>query len=263
VQESNKYLFQKFSLPLQFLHKKLNFLMIFILIISLFFRFVNIDQKLYWGDEAYTSLRISGYNTPEYHREVFNGHIITSANILKFQHINDEKNLIGTITGLATEEPQVTPVYFIIAKLWAQVFGDSVTSIRSLSALISILVLPAIYWLCLELFQSPPVGWIAVALVGISPIQIIYAQQARPYSLWAVMILLSSATLLRAIRCKNKSSWLTYGLTVLLSLYTHLLSICVVIGHGLYILLSKKFHGKKTLSNYITVVSIATISFMP
>ena len=39
------------------------------------------------------------------------------------------------------------------------------------------------YWLCLELFESSVTAWLAVAIIAISPFQIVYAQEARPYSL--------------------------------------------------------------------------------
>lgn len=36
-------------------------LILIVLIIGIFFRFYNIDKKVYWNDESYTSLMISGY----------------------------------------------------------------------------------------------------------------------------------------------------------------------------------------------------------
>lgn len=43
----------------------LRFLIIILLVIGIFFRFVNIDKKIYWGNEVLSSLRISGYMQSE------------------------------------------------------------------------------------------------------------------------------------------------------------------------------------------------------
>jgi len=72
-----------------------------------------------------------------------------------------------------------------------QWFGSSVTVTRGLAALISLFVFPCIYWLCLKLFKS---GWMAMALVAVLPIHVVYAQEAREYSLWPAAILLSSVS---------------------------------------------------------------------
>ena len=40
-------------------------LLIIVVLLGIFFRITNIDQKPYWHDEIYTSLRISGYTSAE------------------------------------------------------------------------------------------------------------------------------------------------------------------------------------------------------
>jgi len=66
----------------------------------------------------------------------------------KYQQINPEKTGLNTVKGLATEEPQLSPLYFILAGFWVQLFGPQVATVRSLSAWISLLVFPRVYWLC-------------------------------------------------------------------------------------------------------------------
>jgi uncharacterized membrane protein len=36
----------------------------------------------------------------------------------KYQQINPEKTWLDTVKGLATEEPQLSPLYFILARFW-------------------------------------------------------------------------------------------------------------------------------------------------
>ena len=94
------------------------------------------------------------------------------------------------------------------------------------------------YWLCLELFESSLTAWLAVSLLAVSPFKIVYAQAARPYSLFVLIILLSGAALLRGMWLKTNSSWAIYAATVALGFYSHLLFALVALGHGIYVAIS-------------------------
>jgi uncharacterized membrane protein len=231
--------------------------------LGIFFRFANIDRKVYWHDEAFTSLRISGYEKSEMVRQIFNGQVISLEELNKYQHPNSEKGLFGTIKGLATEEPQHPPLYYVIVRFWAQLFGSSVTVIRNLSALISLLVFPSIYWLSLELFESSLVGWIAILLVAVSPFHVLFAQEAREYVLWTVTILLSSTAFLRAMRLKTNLSWGIYAASLTLNLYTFLFSGLVAIGHGIYVLVTESFRLSKTVKAYLLASFVGFLAFTP
>jgi uncharacterized membrane protein len=239
------------------------FLIILLLILGILFRFVNIDHKIYWTDEVYTSLRISGYTENEFIQKGGNGQAITQKELHFYQKLNAQKTLVDTVNGLAVEEPQMTPIYFILIRFWGQLFGDSITSMRSFSALINLLSIPVVYWLCVELFQSSLVGWVALGLFSVSPLQIVYAQEARPYSLLVATILLSHLALLRALRLKTNKSYGFYALTVVLGLYSHLLFAFVALGHGIYVLLIEKWRWTQTLKNYILASAIAVLCFAP
>lgn len=233
------------------------------LVIGIVLRFENLEKKVYWHDEAFTSLRVSGYTKAELIQQVFNGREIGIKDLQKYQRINPEKNLIDTVKGLAAEEPQLPPIYFLLVRFWMQWFGDSVAVTRSLSVLFSLLVFPCVYWLCLELFESSLVGWIAIALLAVSPFQIQYAQEARPYMLWAVTILLSSVALLRAIRLETKFDWGIYAATVTFGLYTHLLFGVVAIGHGIYIGATEGIKSNQTFRKYSFAVLAGLSAFGP
>lgn len=180
--------------------KWLRILIIAVLVIGIFFRFANLDRKFYWIDETYTSLRISGYTEAELLKQISYQQIISPSDLQKYQQLNSEKTLTDTLNSLTIEDPQHPQLYYILARFWAQGFGSSVTAMRSLPAVISLLVFPCIYWLAWELFDSSIVAWIAIALAAISPYNVLFAQEARQYSLWTVTTILSSATLLRAMR---------------------------------------------------------------
>ena len=243
--------------------KGLRFLLIVILGLGVFFRFVNIDRKVYWFDETFTSLRISGYTEKEAIAQLCNGQQIGVEDLQKYQHPTPEKTLTDTLKSLALEDPQHPPLYYVLTRFWVQWFGSSVAVIRSLTALFSALALPCIYWLCLELFNSSLVASVAVALLAVSPFHVLYAQEAREYSLWGLTTLLSSATLLRAMRLQTKLSWGMYAVTVALGLYTFLFSGLVTIAHGVYLFAIERFRLTKRVIGYVLASLVAFIAFTP
>ncbi len=163
--------------------KGLRFLLIVILALGVFFRFVNIDRKVYWFDETFTSLRISGYTEKEAIAQLCNNQQIGVEDLQKYQHPTPGRTLTDTLKSLALEDPQHPPLYYLMTRFWVQWFGSSVAVIRSLTALFSLLALPCMYWLCLELFNSSLVASVAVAMLAVSPFHVLYAQEAREYSL--------------------------------------------------------------------------------
>ncbi len=244
--------------------QKILFLLItVILLLGIFFRFANLDSKVYWGDETVTSLRISGYNLQELQTFANSDRPLSIQDLQKYQYPNSEKGFIDTINGLAIEEPQHPPLYFVMVKQWVQWFGNSVTITRSFSALISLLTFPLIYLVCQELFSFSVISWVAVALLAVSPFHILYAQEARSYSLWTVTILLSSWALLRAIRLKTNLSWGIYAVTIAIGFYTFIFSAVVTLVHSIYIVIHEKFKLTKTVKSYLLALITGVILFIP
>jgi len=255
----NRKLAQNWKLPAM----GLRFLVIVLLGLGIFFRFVNLDKKVYWQDETLTSLAISGYSVTEVVQQVFTGDEIGVEDLQKYQRLSPEKDLSDTIKALVVDQPEHPPLYYVMVRFWVQCFGDSVAVTRSLSALISLLTFPCAYWLCLELFGSPMTGWIAIALIAASPFHVAYAQEAREYSLWIVMILLSSASFLRAMRRQTRLSWGIYAVTIALGLYSYLFSIFVWIGHGIYVIGTQGFRLSQTFIAYLIASFVGIVTLVP
>lgn len=111
-------------------------------------------------------------------------------------------------------------LYYVILKLWI-VFGDSETALRSLSAVVAVLVVVATYVLGKHLF-----GWrtgiIAALLVTVNAFFIDYAQEARGYTLALLLAVLSSYFFIRANERPSARWWIAYMITGALGVYTHL-----------------------------------------
>jgi uncharacterized membrane protein len=117
------------------------------------------------------------------------------------------------------------------------------------------------FWLCRELF-STRVALAAVALTSISPLLLLYAQEARPYSMWSAAVLLSSSVLLLAMRRKTVPSWTLYALCATVSLYTYLFSALVIAGQACFVAVDQRFRVTRTVRSFCISVAIAVASFL-
>ncbi|MDJ0703711.1 MAG: glycosyltransferase family 39 protein [Leptolyngbyaceae cyanobacterium MO_188.B28] len=221
------------------LKNSFNFAISFILILGISFRCLNLDRKVYWHDEVFTSIRVVGYTGAEIEPRVFNGEPITAAELQQFQQLTPEKNFGDTLHALA-KHAEHPPLYYLLARGWVQAFGSSTVAFRSLSVVFSLLAFPCLYWLCQALFGAPGVPVVSLLLLAVSPFHVLYAQEAREYSLWTVTILLSSVTLLRATERGGWRHWGAYGLSLALGMYTSLLTVLAAIAHGLFVLITTR-----------------------
>lgn len=206
-----------------------------VLVLGIIFRLGNLNLKPYWEDEIYTSMRVSGYELVMI-QEAVSSKLIQVKTLFQYQDVSSGQTWIDTSIALA-KKTEHTPLYYLLARAWAKLFGSSVVSMRAFPALISLLTLPLFYWLTFLLFKSSAIASTTLCLACVSPILIRYAQEARPYSLWMVWILLSSILLLRALRFNTKHNWIFYGVTISLAFLTHLLSSLIFIVHSLYVLI--------------------------
>ena len=243
-------------------YKWLQFLLICLLTLGIFFRFANLGQKPYWGDESLTSQRISGYTNKEFSQILLRGDPVRVEELMKYQRPSPERSLDDAMNAFVSKSEH-PPLYYLMARFWMQLFGDYLNNPRSLSVAISLLVFPGVYWLCLELFESQLVGWVAIALIAISPFHLLYAQEARQYSLWTFIISLSSLVLLRAMRLKTKLNWGIYTVTLALGLYTHILHVMIVIAHGIYIIFHESFRLSKIVIAYLIASFTGFLLFLP
>ncbi|BBD57939.1 hypothetical protein NIES2109_07070 [Nostoc sp. HK-01] len=241
----------------------LKILVISIVLLGICFRFANIGHKVYWTDEVYTSLWLSGHSSLEIIEKFYHGEIVNLGILKEYQQINIAQGISSAITRLALEDSQHPPLYYCLAWFWSAWFGNSVATIRSLSAIISVFSLAGIYYLCQELFELSLTKWVAISLIAISPFHLLYAQEAREYSLWTLTIIISNYSLLLALRKKSFFSWLIYAITLTISFYTFLFSIFVALGHGIYILGIKSYKTTKILIAYLLSLVAAIITFAP
>lgn len=170
-------------------------LLVLIVVASGLFRFLTLGVQSYWVDEGYTVGLVQ----------------------LPF----------GEMLNALSETERTPPLYYVVAWLWANVFGSHEVALRSLSALIGTGSVVLAYLVGRE-FVSPRAGLIAAALVAFNPLLFWFSQEARSYPLF---ILLGEASLLffgRALRTPSPGVSAAWAASSALVLATHYFAIFLI-----------------------------------
>jgi uncharacterized membrane protein len=85
-----------------------------VLLVGIFFRVYNLDYKVFWVDEAYTALRMSGYTEAEFVQQVFTGEIVTAEALQRYQ-TPENRPFADTLTALKGNAEHA-PLYFVLAR---------------------------------------------------------------------------------------------------------------------------------------------------
>ncbi|MEO0394694.1 MAG: hypothetical protein AAF243_01755 [Cyanobacteria bacterium P01_A01_bin.137] len=233
--------------------KRLQLLFVVCLLVGIGLRCTNAAHKVYWHDEVFTTIRVLGYSGSTIEEQVLAKNLVSAADLQAFQQFPEIRRWSDTWAALASH-PEHPPLFYLLERLWVGVFAPSVTSFRALAVVFGLGLLPLTYWMGQQLWQDRWASLIATCLMALSPVQLLYAQEAREYSLWACVILLANGCLLGAMRVSGRYSsdavvvrspqemmlrrWGLYSVGLALMLYTTLLSVLVVVAHGLYVLVS-------------------------
>lgn len=224
-------------------------------------RFVGLGTEFWYHDEATTSLRISGYGGGDV-QSALSDHVSSVRAVMRYQSVGP-RGLPSTIRSLAREDPQHPPIFYFVARVWAGFVGDSIVCLRVLAALLGLLTLPAVYWLSRELFGRGSAAWVAVTLVAVSPFEILFAQVAREYGLWAALTAAGSAALLRASRRGSTLDWALYAGLLAASLLTYPLAVGVAAGHALFVTIERARGGIPSLFPFAASMLAAGAAFAP
>jgi 4-amino-4-deoxy-L-arabinose transferase-like glycosyltransferase len=127
------------------------------------------------------------------------------------------------------------PVYYTSIHGWLKLAGDTEFALRFPSTIAGVFLVASTAALGRMVFDAK-LGLLAALLVTLNPYQILYAQDARSYPLITSLGVLSTISLLLALRGDTWRYWITYGLIMLAALFTHYYAILIAIFHGLYLL---------------------------
>jgi len=233
---------------------------------GLFFRCYHLDRKTFWGDEIVGLVRALGYTEAEI--VAAGPRIRSAADVQAYFQLagpghQGARPLSATLRAQAAEDPHHPPLYPLLIRVWAALAGLSPLALRLLPLVFGMLSIGAMAWLAYELFGNPRAALVAAALYAISPFAVLYSQEAREYSLWAMETLVSGALLLRAARLESARLWIAYGAGLALSLYTYPLTLFVMAAHAVTVAASPALRRRAVLAPYLAASAAAALLFLP
>ena len=158
----------------------------------------------------------------------------------------------GMLDGLTVTE-KTPPLYYVLAWLWTRPFGTGEIGVRSLSALVGVLTVPAAFALARELI-SERAGLFAAALVAVNPLLVWYSQEARAY---ALLVLLATLATLFCVR-RRPVAWAVLSA---LALATHYFAAFVIAPLALWLLL--RHPDRRRAVAAVGAVAAAGLALLP
>jgi len=142
-------------------------------------------------------------------------------------------------------------------------FGESEFVTRLPYAVFSVVDVAAVYLVARKITPART-AYLAMAFLALSPLHIWYAQEVRWYSQWCLLTTLSFLALYYAWENDRRAAWAGYLAATVLSLYTFVLTIFVVMVHVLSTwLLALQRNDKKFVIKHHLLVFVAFLLALP
>ncbi len=145
------------------------------------------------------------------------------------------------------------PLYYVLAWLWAHVFGRAEVGLRSLSALLGTLTVPVGYLIGRTL-SSRRTGIALAAILALNPMLIWYSQEARSYALLVLCASVSMLFFLRALKTRGGRDLALWALASAAALWSHYFAIFVVAIEAAWLLVALRRQWRLVLPSVAAVV---------
>lgn len=218
-----------------------NYLYFFIFLILTVFSvsFYSLGKKEFWKDESATLIYATGHSLAEIRTFLKTQNYSSAEKLLSFSksESGDAKAFLLS-NHLIQEDVQHPPLYYWLLSKWVHVFGDSVFSARALSVLFGLLGVFSFLYLSAYLFSDinhEPINYFLPALIfAVSPYFFVFAQEAREYSLFCLLMTSSTLAL-----CKKR--WILYAILLTLCFYTSLFALEILVAQTCFVFAKSDF----------------------
>jgi mannosyltransferase len=150
------------------------------------------------------------------------------------------------------------PLYFIVAWVWAKLFGTGAVGLRSLSALAGTAAVPVTYLAGRELV-SRRAGLLAALFAAVNPFMIWYSQEARSYMLFGLFCGASVLFCARAWRRGTARDVWLWALCSALAIATHFFAAFLVVPEALWLLYAVRGRAVVWACGAIAIVQLAIL----
>jgi len=159
------------------------------------------------------------------------------------------------------QEGHIGPLYHILNYLFCLFFGYSEWALRMPSAIYGTISVLFIYKIA-EALWNRNVALLSSILMAFSPLHVWYSQEARMYSLWVMLILITTFLFIKMLEKRGLLLWLVLTTCASLSIWTFLNSIFVFLGLGLYLVMSCN-KDKRQWRFFFLSIFVAVATYLP
>jgi uncharacterized membrane protein len=153
------------------------------------------------------------------------------------------------------------PLYYLLLHFWLPFSSGSDAAVRLLSFFWSILLIPAVYFLALELFDNRRTAVVAAILTTLSPFHILFTHELRMYTQLMFLVAFGVLAYLRAVKTADRRWWGLFFLLFLAAIYTHLFAWLALAAVGLYALTQRQ--NRQALQWTIACIALLGLLFLP
>jgi len=157
------------------------------------------------------------------------------------------------------EQTPFPPLYYIMLKLWTELFGTGAIALRLPSAIFSSLTILFIFKLSEEMY-SKRVAFFSAILLSVSPYSINYAQDSKMYSLLWLFCVLSFLYLYRFANRYRIKDLILYAVFTVCALYTNYAGLLFVFIHNLFFFFAG---GKKKIRLWLIAQAALFLAYLP
>lgn len=191
-----------------------NIILGLIVLIGSFLRIFRIGSESLWLDEGYSV------------------HFVTTMNMAE---------LIFELPWIDNSPP----LYYVLLDIWTVLFGYSELSIRLLSALFGIFTIIITYMIGFRLY-SEKIGLLSAGILSISPFHIWYAQEARMYTLFALLASLSFLFFVKSLNNGNSSKYVALYVVFTVAVgYTHVFGLLIIFSQLIFLFIKYMMYEEK------------------
>ena len=180
----------------------------------------------------------------------------------------DARQSLADLWSLVPQCDPHPPLYFLLLKAWISVFGDETEALRALSALLGMAT--TLVLVLAGRLISPLVGVVAGLMFALTPFQIEFAREARPYALlcFGAALLLYGAMRIATRRDAGQRGWWLTGAGALIALWSNNTSVLIVGSAGaafagLYLLDRADRLSLRNLAIVAAAVALLWLPYLP
>lgn len=141
---------------------------------------------------------------------------------------------VGELLALTAVDAH-PPFYYLLLKLWGQLFGFGEVALRSLSAIALGGAVTMMLVLIRRLFGAR-VMLIAAPMLVMAPFALRYGYEVRMYAVAALICIAATYALVRARQSTNNAWWVLYASLVALGMYTLYMTLAVWVAHVVWLI---------------------------